>query len=688
MKKIFVVLLLILFQHEFTFSQSTKTQILWDNYGVPHIYAKTTAGMYYAFGWAQMHNHANLLLQLYGLARGRGAEYWSGQWLSDDEIEQRFDVMGRAAKLYSEQKPEYKAYLHAFVKGINDYAKAHPEAIGNDYKQVLPVTAQDVMAHMIHVLYIAFVAGDNIYTSKREVRGSNALAIAATRSASHHAMLMANPHLPWFNGIYTFFEAHLNGPGFDAYGSTLAGFPVLAIAFNQNLGWSHTVNTMDASTRYELKLKENGYLLDGAVVPFESHTVTLKIKQPDGTMKEEQLVCKTSRQGPVIAEKGDKAFAVRIAGLDNTGFFEQYHKMCKATNFKEFESAEKMLQMPMFNTIYADKAGNVFYLDGGDIPDKGEGDFMFWHGKVDGTQSKYIWTKTLPFEKLPRVFNPPSGFVQNANDVPWTCTWPLALDYKKYPAFIAPGAHWMSGIDRNERAVHLVTDHQTITFDQLVGIKLNTGLETADRLLDELLQAAGRSADSLVMQSVVVLKKWDRRTDTASRGAVLFTQWADMMAMGSPMKNDFSWDAPFTTPNGLADPKVAVDNLQKAAAMVLKKYGSLDIPWGSVYRFRGGGYDLPANGAPGYYGSYRSIYYGPDKDKKFVATSGDSYVAVTEFGPKVHAMVSLSYGNASQPGSKHVYDQLKLMSAKKLRPALLDKADVMKNLEEKEEVGN
>jgi acyl-homoserine-lactone acylase len=312
---------------------------------------------------------------------------------------------------------------------------------------------------------------------------------------------------------------------------------------------------------------------------------------------------------------------------------------------------------------------------------------MFWHGKVDGTLSKYIWRKTLAFDKLPQVFDPPSGFVQNANDVPWTCTWPLALDYKKYPAFIAPGAHWTSGIDRNERAVHLVTEHQTITFDQLVGIKLNTGLETADRLLDELLQAAAPSTDSLVMQSVIVLKKWDRRTDTASRGAVLFTQWADMMAMGSPMKNNFSWDAPFTTPNGLRDPNVAVDNLQKAAALVIKRYGSLDIPWGSVHRFRGGGYDLPANGAPGNYGSYRSIYYGaPDKDKKFTAVAGDSYVAVTEFGPKVHAMVSLSYGNASQPDSKHVYDQLKLMSAGKLRPALLDRADVLKNLEEKEEL--
>ena len=57
-------------------AQTLKTEILWDNYGVPHIYAKSTAEMYYAFGWSQMHSHANLILQLYGQSRGRASEYW------------------------------------------------------------------------------------------------------------------------------------------------------------------------------------------------------------------------------------------------------------------------------------------------------------------------------------------------------------------------------------------------------------------------------------------------------------------------------------------------------------------------------------------------------------------------------------------------------------------------------------
>ncbi|HVV56399.1 MAG TPA: penicillin acylase family protein, partial [Mucilaginibacter sp.] len=249
-KILFICLLFLSFNPGY--AQKRQPEILWDNYGVPHIYSKTTAGMYYAFGWAQMHNDANLLLKLYAQARGIAAQYWGKAYLNNDVNVQRFDLSELANKIYSEQHVEYRNYLNAFVKGINDYAKAHPENIGTDYKQILPVTPQDVIAHCVNVLSLVFVAGDNIYQARKQggPPGSNAMAIAASRSASKHAMLLANPHLPWW-GLFTFFEAHLNGPGFDAYGAALVGMPVLAIAFNNNLGWTHTVNTMDASTRYQ-----------------------------------------------------------------------------------------------------------------------------------------------------------------------------------------------------------------------------------------------------------------------------------------------------------------------------------------------------------------------------------------------------------------------------------------------------
>jgi len=685
LKKAALILSFFAFIIETATAQSAKTEILWDNYGVPHIYAKTTAGMYYAFGWAQMRNRADLLMELYGQARGRAAEYWGKKYLQGDEIVQRLNLAQVAQKVYDQQHTEYKTYLDAFAKGINAYAKAHPEAVSEQFKQVLPITPQDVIAHTINVLVVDFIAIDNIYGSIRDAsRGSNAMAIAATRSASKHAMLMANPHLFW-GGPSTFFEAHLNSPGFAAYGATLVGMPVLAIAFNNYLGWTHTVNPNNNSTRYELTLKDNGYLLDGTVVPFETRTVTLKIKQADGTMKEEQLVCKDARQGPVIAEKKDKAFAIRISGLNNAFFNEQYHKMAKAKNFAGFESAEKMLQMPMFNTIYADKAGNIMYLDGGDVPEHSSGDFDFWRDKVDGTSSKYIWSKILPYSALPKVFDPPTGFVQNSNDVPWTCTYPTVLNPKNYPAYMAPDGWYMRDF-RDQHAMNMVKNNHSITFDDLVGYKLNTELETADRLLDDLLAAVNQYPDSTALQAAKVLKAWDRHADADSRGTILWIQWCNGMHPDSIYRNPWEFDKPASTPNGLKSPKYAVARLKWAAGEVEKRFGSLDAPWGEFNRFRSGDIDLPGNGAPSNYGSYRAISYQYQKDKKYKAVGGDSYVAITEFGNPVKAMLSLSYGNASQPGNKHVGDQLKLMSEKKLRPALLRREDVLKNLEEKEEL--
>jgi acyl-homoserine-lactone acylase len=664
-------------------AQPPKTEILWDNYGVPHIFSKTTAGMYYAFGWAQMHNHANLVLHLYGVARGRAAEYWGKNNLRSDQIIQKFNLAQLSQKIYDQQHAEYKSYLDAFVKGINDYAKAHPETIDKPNEQILPVVPTDVIAHTINDISLNFVAADDIYGSIRETTpGSNALAIAANRSASKHAMLMANPHLPW-EGLYTFFEAHLNAPGFSAYGATLIGMPVLAIAFNDHLGWTHTVNPINASTRYELTLKDNGYLLDGKVMPFEMRDVILKIKQSDGTLKEQHLVCKYSKQGPIIGEKNGKAFAVRIAGLENPYFNEQYHKMAKATNFAQFESAEKMLQMSMFNVVYADDKGNVMYLFSGNIPERSEGDFEFWKRKVDGTSSKYIWTKTLPYNALPKVFDPPSGFVQNSNDAPWLCTYPMVLNPKKYPAYVSPD-YWYVRDFREQRIINLIKDNHAITFDDLEGYKLNTGLEVADRFLDDMMAAAGTSSDSLTRKAVDVLKTWDRHTDTASRGAVLFVQCCFNMNPDSVFKNPWSAEHPVSTPSGIKDAEYVARKLKKAATEVMKRYGALDVTWGSVFRFRSGNIDLPANGSFSTFGSYRAIGFRPDRNNKFKAVDGDSYVAITEFSKPVKAMVSLSYGNSSQKGSKHIGDQLKLMSDKKLRPAFLDKADILKNTEEKE----
>ncbi|MBD2754336.1 acylase [Spirosoma validum] len=663
-------------------SVPSTVDILWDSAGVPHIYGQTLEAMYYGFGYAQMQNHANLLLQLYGQARGRAAEYWGPHYLDSDKIVTLFGVPGQAQKQYTQQPADYKLFLDSFVSGLNAYAKAHPEAIGAEFNQVLPITPQDVLAHISRVICLEFTGGSEAGAARVMPPGSNAYAIAPTRSASKKALLMANPHLPW-EGFFLFFEAHLNGPDFMAYGASLVGQPVLNIAFNQHLGWTHTVNTIDAADRYALTVQDGGYVLDGVKQAFETKAVTLQVRQPDGQLKPQQLTYRYTRHGPVMETKDGKTYAFRFAGLTNPAIAAQHHAMAKAKNLAEFETALQRMQLPMFNVIYADGAGNILYLFNGNVPIRSEGDWAFWQGAIDGSSAKYIWTQTHPYRDLPRVLNPPSGFVQNANDAPWSCTYPAVLNPKTFPGYMSPAGTSLRL--RPQRSINLVKDDPSISFEELAGYKLNTGLEAADRFLDDLLAAVEHDPDTLTQQAASLLKAWDKSTNRDSKGAVLFTAWFDQF---NPGMVAVGWDPqrPVSTPDGLKDPKKAVELLRSAAVQVHQRYGRLDITWGEVNRFGPVGHDYPANGGSEQYGIYRTIYFAPDpkQPQRNQAVAGDTYVAVTEFGEKVRAQVSLSYGNASQPGHKHNGDNWKRMSDKQLREALLDKPAILRQLEKKE----
>jgi acyl-homoserine-lactone acylase len=651
------------------------TEILWDNYGVPHVYAPSSAEMYHAFGWSQMHAHANLLLQLYGEARGKAAEYWGEKYLESDKTIRLFDLSGLAARQYAKQKPEGRQHLDAFVKGLNDYAAAHAGEINAEMKKVLPVTVADVLCHQARVIFLEFTGSANLYGVREELaKGSNAFAIAPSRSASGNAMLLANPHLPW-NGFFMFFEAHLSSPGFNAYGVSLVGLPMLNIAFNEHLGWTHTVNVIDACDTYELELKDDGYVLDGIVIPFTKKKEELKIARADGSMGKEMIELWYAKQGPVIGKKNNKAFAVRIAGLENAFLGAQYHAMAKASNLKEFEAAVQQLQMPMFNVVYADKDGHILYVFNGDVPVRKEGDWNFWKGKIDGTQSKYIWNTYHKYSELPRLLDPATGFVQNANDPPWTSTYPVIMKKTSYPPYMSTEGTSL----RPQRAIKMIAEDSSITFDELVGYKLSTRMEAADRYLDDLLKFIQQYPDSLVTAAGEILSRWDRCTDMNSQGAVLYENWLEKIR---PSMFAVPWDpaSPITTPRGFKDPAAAVKLFREAALETIHKHKTLEVKWGDVYKFKAGSVIYPANGGPGDWGIFRTMYF----DREGYAAAGDTYVAVVEFGKKVNARVLLSYGNATQPGNKHIGDQLQLLSEKKLRPALLERSAVMSDLERRE----
>ena len=663
------------------------TEILWDSYGIPHIFAESSERLFYAFGWAQARNHGDQILRLYGEARGRAAEYWGEENLRSDWWVHVNGVPERGRAWYKNQSPEFSKYLAAFAAGINDYASANADAISDEVEVVLPVSPADVLAHCSRVFDFYFVSNPQSVAgaaNSLDGKGSNAWAVSPARSASGNAMLMGNPHLPW-SGFYLFTEAQLVSPDIDAYGATLIGMPALGIAFNDNLGWSHTVNVMDGYDLYELKLSGGGYLWDGAVRAFETDTVMLKVRQAGGAMREEPLPIRRSVHGPVVIEKGSRAIALRVAGLDRAGIGEEWWNMGRAKNLDEFKIAIGALQIPLFTVMYADKDGHIMHFFGGTVPKRPAGDWN-WSGVVPGDISKTLWSDIHTFGELPCIIDPPGGWLQNANDPPWTTTFPPAIDPGDFPPYMSPRfMHF-----RAQRSAKLLMEDESITFDELVRYKHSTRVETADRILDDLLPAAREYGDEIIKDAVDVLEKWDRNVNAESRGAVLFEAFFNEMGRrrwksGTPFAKNWSESDPLNTPDGLSDPDSAVYSLALAAMQVKSHYETLDVSWGEVNRFRRGEINLPGNGGPQSLGIFRNIAYEPDEENVRKAGGGDSFIMAVEFGYPVRAQVALGYGNASQPGSPHISDQIEFFAKKELRPVWRERREIEANLEDREQ---
>ena len=370
---------------------------------------------------------------------------------------------------------------------------------------------------------------------------------------------------------------------------------------------------------------------------------------------------KRSVHGPVIAEKPGKALALRVAGLDQPRLADQYWRMIRARNLNEFQDALALLQMPMFTVMYADGGGHILHLFGGRTPRRPAGDYD-WSRTVPGDTSKTFWTQTHAYEELPRALDPESGWLQNANDPPWTTTFPVAFDPRHFPRYMAPRGMGF----RPQRSARMLAEDASLDWDELLADKHSTRMEMADRLLDDLADAVQTHGDEAARRGLSVLQKWDRTADNASRGGTLFAAWVQDLPQDERRLFATPWSEkrPRETPDGLADPKAAAATLRGAVLQVEKEFGAADVAWGEVHRLRRDGVDLPANGGDGELGIFRVTNYGKGEDGRFVARGGDSYVAVVEFGSPQRARTLVGYGNWSQRGSKHRTDQLELYSRK------------------------
>ena len=690
--------------------QPQRAEILWDSWGVPHIYASTDEDAFRAFGYAQMVSHSNLLLRLIAEARGHAAELYGESYLQSDIAVRTMGTYAIARRWLTQQTPQFQRDLEAFAAGVNEYAKYNRDKLSPAGRAILPVTAVDSLAHTTRDTYafVSVISGCSAALSPGLPLGSsgdawadpkpnqvgdnfgtNIWAIAPAHSANGYAMLLSNDHLPWTDETL-FYEAQITAPGYSVYGSTLVGWPVLSTgSFNDSHGWTLSVDTLDGCDLYSLTPDGDGYEFDGRKRSFEIQNDTIKVREPNGGIKAVPLVIRRAIQGPVATMNG-KQTAIRVAGLQVSsyaGMLDEFWQMGKTHNLKEFENVLRRMQLPMFNVMYTDRDGNIMVKYLGLVPRRPTGDWAFWSKPVRGDTSSLVWDQMLSYDELPEVIDPPSGWVQNSNSAPWYMTEPF-LRSNGYPRYLSPSSAIPDGWPnlREQQGLRMITQDSKLSFEQLLNDKLSTHSGLADRVLNDLTAAAKKSNDSNVEQAADVLEKWDRSFEQDSAGAELFYIWmlqsTEHGDISDIFREPFDLRRPLDTPRGLKNPARAAEVLGSAAIRLRQIAGRLDVPWGELNRLHRGKFDFPGNGASGdELGVFRVIEYAPWKYGKFEAVGGDSFIAIVQFSNPIEARVLLPYGNSSNPDSPHFGDQLELMSQKTWRRPWMTRAEIEKHLE-------
>jgi acyl-homoserine-lactone acylase len=679
-----------------------------DKFGVPHILAPTEEAAAFGQGYAVAEDHGLVLARLLLRGRNEEAKYFGEKFAESDLLGKIFHMYEGAQTGYAQSPPWVQRIMDGYAAGYNRYVRKHRAELP---EWVKPATAVDFLAHGRRVTLMEFSMNlkqlEDIGKEKKKsaglpawpddfAKGSNMWAIGKGRSASGNALLLGNPHLDWA-GSQIWCEAHITVPGkINMYGATLVGSPVMTIGFNENLGWSHTVNLHDSEDVYELTLDPKDpsrYIYDGQPVQMKKEEIALKIKTDAGLVETKKDVW-WCHYGPVMKVIGDKAYALKSASPNEYGMVEQWNRMAKAKNLNEYRHVLDMQTLPMFNICYADKAGNCFYLFNGRFPDRPAG--YNWEGVVAGDTSATEWNHVLPQHRLPALVNPKGSYVQSCNSAPWYTNLQQIIDRHRFPDDLTPNFNSM----RTQLSLQMIESDPKLTLEKVLSDKYNTKLLLADRVKDDLLKAVrGQTVNGIALdEAAELLQQWDNTTSRDSKGSLLFIEFWKKYGKVAKRPYQVDWDEnrPAYTPSGLGEPDTAREALAAAVKELKQDYGMIAVSWGDVHRLRRGNLDLPIGGfiseyrkdieefrgAPfGDFGAFRIVRYDKPKDGKYVAKGGDSFVFAVEFTSPPTAHSICAYSQTDDPKSPHHTDQSELFAKEQWKRANFTEEDIAKNLE-------
>jgi acyl-homoserine-lactone acylase len=637
-----------------------------DGFGVPHISGARDADVAFGLGYAHSEDDFATIAEALLVTRGIAAETKGSEAAPGDYLVRLLRVWETVDAGYETRiSPETRAVLEGYADGINLYAAEHPDAVPAG---LIPISGRDVAAGTAFRGPFFYGLDKAIKAVLEPVpardtgppKGSNGIAVAPSRSADGATRLLVNSHQP-YEGTVAWYEAVLESKqGWHVAGGFFPGGPFMLHGHNANLGWASTVNRPDLVDVYQLKTdpaRPGEYQLDGAWRQFERKPAQFRVKVFGPILWTVQRDVLWSVHGPVLeTDRGN--FALSYAGKGELGQSDQYLAMNKAGDLTAWKAAMARGALPSINFVYADRAGHIGYLHNGQFPVRRDG--VDWSGTLPGDRSDLLWQERVPFARLPQLWNPNSGFVYNSNNNPLSASAP-ADDIQ--PAALP--LHLGLQTNMTNRALRVLETYaldRSITAEEFEAYKHDLTYSARSLLAGMVAEALSYDAagNPDLARAQAILRGWDRRTDTANRGAALAILMGETLGRASEMGEPIPPLRPA---------------LDAAIAHLKQHFGRLDPTWGEVNRFRRGSVDLPIAGGPDI---YRAVYGKQQDDGTLTANGGDTFVMFVSWD-RAGTLTSRSihqFGSATlNKASPHYADQAPLFVAMKTKPVLFTAAE-------------
>jgi acyl-homoserine-lactone acylase len=689
--------------------QAKAVTIIRDNWGVPHIYGKTDAAVVFGLMYTQCEDNFKGIERNYLYQLGRQTEVDGDSKLYTDVQLQLIADSAEAIKDYKNSAPWFKKLLDSFADGINYYLYKHPEVKPQVFKRFEPwyalmftdgsVAATETGGIRLNETEAFYNGGGEklgalinksapVYdmVNERET-GSNGFAIAPSKSASGHALLYINPHVPF----YFRSEVELvSDEGLHAYGAVTWGQFFIYQGFNQHCGWMHTSSYADVGDLYAEKMsKKDGkwyYEYNGSLKPVSTRKLVLNIGNGD-KVEQKTITGYYTHHGPVLGSRDGKWLALKANNRSYNALLESW-LITKANTLAEYKKAMDLVSNASNSTVYADDKGNIVFWYGNYIPKR---DQKFdWSLPVDGSTSATEWQGVHALKDIITDINPATGWIQNCNSTPYTASGISSPDKNKYPVYMAPDGENYRAIT----AIKLFKNADHITLDQLIAKGYNHYLAAFDDLLPPLFAAYDHAPDSVkrsLTEPVQLLRRWDKYCAINSVASTLAIEWGTLMMKNLPPPQTDQQSTFITQRVKKLAQMNGVQQLELLAAVLKNlqsRFGTWKMPWGEVNRYQrpadGITFDdklssIPVGATGSGFGQLPSFQSRTVNTQKRYGYSGNSFIAAVEFGPRIRAKSIMTGGQSFDATSKNFTDQAQGFIDGQFKDVLFYKSDVLKH---------